>query len=261
MTETIQSVQARQCRLRGERAGEAEFSPVRVCEVEAELAKGTGKVVVESWHDIAARNAELAAQQGIDPERQQREQRAAEDEAARRSVTERMAAAGVPPRYCHHRLGDFRRWLEPSDPDWSGGGYCLRGPTGNGKSSLAGALVRERMLAEPNLVVRWISILDFVERVKSAAHPQSRETGHAILKSLRSARLLVIDDLGKERGHDWDKGILTNLLWNAWDYEQDLIITTQFELEQLHAEHDALASRLGALREVALGREDLRNGG
>lgn len=221
-------------------------------------AETEAKSVGEYAREVAARNARLAADRGIDPERMAQE---AAQKAAGEALTnlpQRLAAAGVPPRYRHHRLADFRAWLSADDPTWKGGGYCLRGPTGNGKSSLAGALVSERMTREPGLIVQWVPILDFVMRVKSAAHPQSGERPYDLLKKLKTAKLVVFDDLGKERGHDWDKEILTAALWQSWDYEQDLIITTNLGLSEINKEHPALASRLGSLREVALGKDDLR---
>lgn len=167
-----------------------------------------------------------------------------------------MEAAGVPDRYRDYALSDF----DIQRPDWSRGGYCLRGETGCGKSSLAGALVRdalERELVRPGQVA-WVSVPVFVERGKSAAKPGSPETSYSILRAMLSKRLVVIDDYGRERDHDWDKALLGTLLWQAWDHRQKIILTTQLKLKDFYAFDAALGSRLATLAEVDLEKRDRR---
>lgn len=176
-------------------------------------------------------------------------------------VSEIMDQINVPKRY---RNADIAMFCDAigEKPDWSHRGFCLRGVTGCGKSTLAAALLRDRLMRDKSLKVSsvdWISVVSYVERIKSAAHPQSKERGYDILTSYRKKRLLVIDDLGKQRDHDWDKSALISLLWQAYDESQDLIITTQKKLSDIEGWDDALASRIGTLKDIPLKQIDRRH--
>ena len=179
----------------------------------------------------------------------------------RRAIDDGMIAAGVPTLYrCWGLAIDFHGVL-PNGADWGRRGYCLRGPTGNRKSSLAGALVRDRLrqMDEPSgLRMMWVSMLLFMERIKSASQNNSRETGYDILRRMKELDLLVIDDLGRERNHDWDRTVMSTMLWTAWDWGANFIITTQQQLAEIDSLDTALASRLGTLAEVDLGIKDWR---
>jgi hypothetical protein len=98
------------------------------------------------------------------------------------------------------------------------------------------------------------------QRIKSAAHASSRETPYEIIRDLGKARLLVVDDLGKESGHEWDKSILVSVFWQAWDARQLLLVTTQLKLRALGTwlGDGALASRLDTLHVRDLGQADRR---
>ncbi len=184
-------------------------------------------------------------------------------EVHRKAINDGMITAGVPTLYRRWGLAiDFHDVL-PNGADWSRRGYCLRGPTGNRKSSLAGALVRDRLrqMEEPSGVrMRWISVRSFCQRVKSASGNRTGETPWGIIQGVANLDLLVIDDLGKERDHDWDREIMGTMLWRAWDWGANFIITTQQTLKKFDGLDPALASRLGTLAEVDLGTKDWRQG-
>lgn len=172
-----------------------------------------------------------------------------------------MIDAEVPTLYrkwgLHIDFGD----VLPDGADWSKRGYCLRGPTGNRKSSLAGALVRDRLrqMEKPSGTrMRWVSVRLFVQRIKSATQSNSRETPYDILGAIANLDLLIVDDLGKEQDHEWDRSILGTMIWTAWDWGADLIITTQRNLSELDSIDTALASRLATLADVELGKRDWR---
>lgn len=171
-----------------------------------------------------------------------------------------LLEAEIPERYRHARLADLEG--APLNPDWKRGGYCLRGITGCGKSTVAAALVRdwvERHQSARPKDVAWVRVGLFVERVKSSTHAQSRERGYDILRDFRRKKLIVLDDLGKERPHDWEKSILVNLLWQVYDEKQLLVVTTQKSLQELDAWDDAFASRVGALEDIKLKQIDRRH--
>lgn len=177
-------------------------------------------------------------------------------------VDEIMRQAEVPLRYRSAKLAELDG--APKNPDWKRGGYCLRGVTGCGKSTVAAALVRDWLMRKPAATakhVAWVRVGLFVERVKSASHPQSPERPVDILREFRRKKLIVLDDLGQQRDHDWDKSVLINLLWQVYDEEQLLVVTTQKKLEELELWHDAFASRIGALEDIRLRQIDRRHAG
>jgi len=186
-----------------------------------------------------------------------REKQTAESAPAR-DITQIMHSAGVPNRYLPATL---EKHFSNIKPDWSKGGFCLRGMTGCGKSTLAAALLRDRFEQDELLTskdVAWIGVLDYMSRIKSATHNQSKERPYDILQGYRKKKLLVIDDLGKQRSHDWDKSELIALIWQAYDQKQDLIITTQKKLRELDMYESALASRLSTLSDIPLKEVDRR---
>ena len=201
------------------------------------------------------------AENGLITDRKKTQSIESQESIREKQVQEIMEQINVPKRYRNAEISMFVD-VTGEKPDWSRKGFCLRGVTGCGKSTLAAALLRDRLMRDKSLKVSsvdWISVVSYVERIKSAAHPQSKERGYDILRSYRKKRLLVIDDLGKQRDHDWDKSTMISLLWQAYDESQDLIITTQKTLSDVEGWDDALASRIGTLMDIPLEQIDRRH--
>ena len=170
-----------------------------------------------------------------------------------------MEMSQVPKRYSHWTLEDFDR--SKYQTPRLGGGWFLAGSTGSRKSSYAAAIVHEQFragLLDMPGQMEWISCPLFSARVKSCARPGAKETEYDILRGLKEKRLIVIDDLGHEGTHPWEQQIVKNVVWQAYDTNTTMIVTSQKPLDELAEDNDALASRLSSLIYIPSGDKDYR---
>jgi DNA replication protein DnaC len=74
------------------------------------------------------------------------------------------------------------------------GWLVLSGPSGTGKTHLAAAIANQRMAqGEPAL---FVSVSQFLDHLRSTFSPDSQMTYDQLLPQVKTAPLLVLDDLG-----------------------------------------------------------------
>jgi len=136
--------------------------------------------------------------------------------------------------------------------DCEGLGLYLYGKTGSRKSSFAGAVVIDLIKNKKYSGVIWHPILSLVQMVKSAILPASRQTPYEILKqSNNNRKILVLDDLGRERETDWDADIINSFIWQAYDNNQFVIVTSNLKPSELYPD-PAVTRRLEALKLIEM---------
>lgn len=233
----------------------------KIEEAQAELLRRRAQILAPQESSLA----ETKSIADVLPQRHRAEPTVAQEAERRKwDILRAFGEAEIPKEYRKFKMAQF----PDIKPDWSKRGYCLRGPTGCRKSSLAGALVMDRItkMKKPHgRHIAWYSALSFCERIKSTTRYSAKETSYQIVTATRNKKLLVIDDLGRQRDHEWDKSALDALIWEAWDWGLDFIVTTQQKLSEVDQFDSALASRLGQLAEIDFGDKDWRmkrkNGG
>ena len=135
----------------------------------------------------------------------------------------------------------------------------LRGPVGNGKTTLAVATLRcivESRRGDVDATFRTMTgLLDEIKR----GFKSDRESVD-IRKLVEGHDLMILDDLGKERPTDWVNDGLEQLFEAVYQEEKQLIITTNFEINQLIARFsESIVSRIcGMCADVPFTGEDLR---
>lgn len=166
------------------------------------------------------------------------------------NILELLTRAKVPRR--HHAAtlaslpADMRRELDR----WVklGEFLVILGPVGSGKSWSVAAVCRELLLAGRNL--EWWAAADIITSAKAF------DTWDETSKRLRSAEVLVIDDLAAERDTDFALAVLAELVAARWDACLATAATTNLGPSALRAWHPRMASRvLSGIRVELTGRD------
>jgi len=123
------------------------------------------------------------------------------------------------------------------------------GPVGVGKTHLAAAIVRELTL-EKGKSCRFCDFVQLLHDLKTAY--EKREATSALLEPLTKVDVLVIDDLGKGRGTEWELDVLDDLVSRRYNADATTVCTTNHLDRELGAHErragfvvDTLAQRVG----------------
>ncbi len=120
------------------------------------------------------------------------------------------------------------------------GWLVLHGGFGCGKTHLASAIVNERLRRDESAL--FVVVPDLLDHLRAAFAPGSEETYDARFDAVRSAPLLVLDDLGTQAPTPWAGEKLFQLLNHRYNARLATVITTNHDLDELD---DRLRSRLG----------------
>lgn len=139
------------------------------------------------------------------------------------------------------------------------GWFVLTGVPGCGKTHLAMAIINERLrLGEAALFAFVPDLLDYLRLTFS---PQSRVTYDQLFEEVRTASLLVLDDLGAQSSTPWAEEKLYQILVYRYEMMLPTVITIRGYIEDLP---EAVRSRLMDQRLVELtpiGAPDYRSRG
>jgi DNA replication protein DnaC len=111
------------------------------------------------------------------------------------------------------------------------GWLVLCGPYGCGKTHLAAAVANVALGRGKSTV--FAAVADLLDHLKAAFRPSSDESYDERFELLRSADLLVLDDLGTESATPWAREKLYQLINHRYVARLPLIVTTNVALDQL----------------------------
>jgi DNA replication protein DnaC len=200
-----------------------------------------------------------------------------------RQTTYIYEKASIPPRYAHCALDNFRaendvlkvaqeeaaRFVADYAAGLAPKGLLFVGPCGTGKTHLAAAILREAIARHGARGV-FCDFRELLARLQFSFDSRT-ESSEEILKPVLEAKLLVLDDLGRERDSEWTQDTAGMILAHRYNASLPTVITTNLALESSIDDPgaaDDIESRLGVriasrLREmcrvVQFGGRDFRD--
>jgi DNA replication protein DnaC len=137
-------------------------------------------------------------------------------------------------------------------------GLLLMGPSGVGKTHLAVAALKE--LLRRGHAGLFCDYRELLKEIQASYNPASESTEMGVLEPIRSAELLVLDDLGASKPSAWVLDIIGLVLNARYNEQRMTILTTNYFDEsdapatgakspggqRIVVKEDTLADRIGA---------------
>jgi DNA replication protein DnaC len=171
-------------------------------------------------------------------------------ERVQRAIRRRFGEAQLPPEYRtypwrehpdHAAVRRAVRWLDDPKVDHDSHHWLLLyGPSGRGKTTLAGGMAAE--LAERGESVLFRTVPSLLADVRATFG--NSEEQEALRKSLRAVRWLFLDDMGTEVPKDWVGEFLYEILGYRHDHHLPTIITSNLATVDEHG-HAEMAEYFG----------------
>ncbi len=143
-----------------------------------------------------------------------------------------------------------------SDPR---GWLLLKGGYGCGKTHLAAAIANERLARSE--AVLFIVVPDLLDHLRATFAPTSRVTYDDRFESVKTAPLLILDDLGAQVTTQWAQEKLFQLFNYRYNAQLPTVITTNRELEEIDPRVRSRLADATFCKIVTLLAPDFRQGG
>ncbi|MBA3875623.1 MAG: hypothetical protein C0498_01580 [Anaerolinea sp.] len=182
-------------------------------------------------------------------------------ETSRAARIERLIGyTGLPARY---RAASFETWVERRGTGaalraaqaWAAApilerGLFFVGPPGTGKTHLLAAAVLAKVQSSV-AGIRWANVPLLLDRLRAAQRYTDSDSMESFAYMRDEARVVVLDDLGKERATDWATERLYVLVEARYGALRPTLASTNRSLDELaEAGYGALVSRLTETCEV-----------
>jgi DNA replication protein DnaC len=113
---------------------------------------------------------------------------------------------------------------------YSGKGLFIHGPTGSGKSHLLGCIANELV---STMSVRYMVYADFLDSLRATFNRDSAESEQQLLEEVKSAGLLLIDDLGIEKPSEFSLKYLAQIIDYRYRNLMPIVVSSNFTLSEL----------------------------
>lgn len=119
----------------------------------------------------------------------------------------------------------------------------LVGGRGSGKTQMAVMLMRERTRNLKS--ARFTTATEFFIKVKASYDKESETTEEAVLRKFAGYSLLVVDEVGKRGGSEWENNLLFEMLNRRYNACRDtILIDNRTKAEFIATIGPSLASRM-----------------
>ena len=174
---------------------------------------------------------------------------------------QRIAAAGIPPRYVQHcTLDSFyerssadlirakvrvREFVDCWPADKDGRGLILMGGPGTGKTHLAVAALLGIIQAGKPGKLLFVNFQDMLLEIQSSFGADFDLNAVQLLRPLREADLLVLDELGSQRPGKFSGDILYAIINGRYNEKRPTFFTTNYFDEPKLPGDQKLEDRIG----------------
>ena len=143
----------------------------------------------------------------------------------------------LPPEQRENLAEAFRLAVDfAKSPD---GWLVLQGVNGCGKTHLAAAIVN--YCYQNKKPALFIVVPDFLDHLRSTFSPESKISYDRLFESVKSARLLVLDDFGEQAATPWAQEKLYQVINHRYNARLPSVITTCYAHEEIESR---ISSRL-----------------
>lgn len=149
-------------------------------------------------------------------------------------------------------LSTSRRYAESPE-----GWLLLEGTYGCGKTHLAAAVGNARL--EKGDSVLFITTPDLLDHLRSAYGPSSELGYDETFDRVRSAQILILDDLGVENPSPWAQEKLFQLLNHRYSHRLPTVITTNSDIDRLDARVRSRLLDVNLISRVKISAPDYRS--
>ena len=125
------------------------------------------------------------------------------------------------------------------DPE---GWLLFTGPSGSGKTHLAAAIAGKNL--DQDRPVFYAFVPSLLDHLRSTFSPDSPIGYDELFEQLKTAPLLILDDLGAESSTPWAEDKLYQIIVHRHEIRLPTVITNAFSIEELEQAKPRIASRL-----------------
>jgi DNA replication protein DnaC len=131
-----------------------------------------------------------------------------------------------------------------NDYESKGKGLLFIGQVGTGKTHLTAAIANYLMF-EKIIPVKFGNVTTLLGEIKNSYNDEESASESDLIYMLSNVRLLIIDDLGKEKCTEWSNNIIYTIINNRYENYKPTIVTTNLSIKELENQiGDASVSRL-----------------
>ncbi len=145
--------------------------------------------------------------------------------------------SGIPPRYTTRTIDNFKAVTEQQQKtlltvknyidnfDYvieKGTSMIMTGGVGTGKTHLASAIAHS--FIEKNKTVAFMTISAMFRKIRETYRVNSRKTEQEVIDDLREVDLLILDEIGLQKGSDSEEYLLFEVLNERYGYFKPTII-------------------------------------
>lgn len=105
------------------------------------------------------------------------------------------------------------------------------GDLGTGKTHLAAAMANA--IIEQGRPVKYATFSQMTQEIRAAFYAESKETEAETARKYKTAPLLFLDDLGKEKATEWSTAQLFALIDDRYNNGRPTVITSNYTLDEL----------------------------
>ncbi len=161
---------------------------------------------------------------------------------------------GLNPQLQDNLRKAYKRTLEYAQQPQ--GWLILKGNYGCGKTHLAAAIANYQV--EHGLPVLFVVVPDLLDHLRATFSPDSPVSFDRRFETVRTAPLLILDDLGAQSSTPWAQEKLYQVLNHRYNAQLPTVITTNCELEDLDPRLRSRIAELGWSSVVAILAPDYR---